>query len=157
MTSNDRHYFTYTTLHGPLSICATNRGICGVVFEQGPLDAKLRASELTNTAATQIQEFLAGKRHTFDIALDLTGTTFQKLVWAAVCDIPYGQTSTATEIAALMGKGGAHRSIGAAIRRNPTPILVPTHRVLLPNDTGKMANLFSGLRAIERQGSRENQ
>ena len=111
------------------------------------------ATEATNRAATQIQEYFAGKRVLFDVPLDAGGTPFQREVWAEVCDIPYGQSCTAADVANSLGKSGSHRSIGTAIRRNPVPILIPTHRVDLPNATGRIAKIFRALRALEQSNT----
>ena len=152
MAQSASNYYTYPTAHGPLTIRATRKGVCEVVLEEARLEGARRASEITNAAATQIQEYLAGRRADFDIPLDLAGSAFQKAVWTEVCAIPYGQTCTAADIAAAIGKPGAHRSVGTAIRKNPAIILVPTHRVELPNATGKLAKVASALRALEVNG-----
>lgn len=149
MAQCDSCFFTYPTPHGPITIRATRRGICEVAFSDAALEGVKRATEATNTAATQIQEYLAGKRQSFDVSLDMHGSAFQKLVWSEVCSIPYGETKTAAEVAEAIGKAGAHRSVGTAIRRNPLPILVPTHRVDLPNASGKNAKVFRALRTLE--------
>lgn len=149
MAQNESSYFTYSTQHGPITIKATERGVCELAFSDAALGGVKRASEVTNAAATQIQEYLAGKRREFDVPLDLHGSPFQKLVWGEVCSIPYGETKTAADVALAIGKAGAHRSVGTAIRRNPLPILVPTHRVDLPNASGKNAKVFSALRTLE--------
>lgn len=111
------------------------------------------ATETTNRAATQIQEYLAGKRRVFDLPLDAGGSPFQREVWAEVCELEYGEVRTAADIADALGRSGSHRSVGTAIRRNPLPILIPTHRVDLPNATGKTAKIFRALRALEQSNS----
>ena len=143
------NYFTYSTAHGPMTIGATERGICAVSFSSEQLEGARRATDITNAAATQLQEYLAGKRFEFDVPLDMIGSAFQKEVWTEVCHIPYGETRIAADIAHAIGKAGSHRSVGTAIRRNPIPVLIPTHRVELPNSTGKQAKIFSALRSLE--------
>ena len=95
-------FFTYSTAHGPITISATTRGICSIEFGDGPGKGQRLATELTNRAATQIQEYLAGKRFLFDVPLDAGGTPFQREVWAEVCDIPYGQSCTAADVASSL-------------------------------------------------------
>ena len=151
MTQSKSSYFTYSTVHGPITIGANSRGITRVAFGAEPLEGSKQASELTNRAATQIQEYLAGKRTQFDLPLDPTGSAFQKEVWSAVGELPYGTSCTAADVAEALGKPGSHRSVGTAIRRNPIPILIPTHRVDLPNATGKIAKIFRALRALEQK------
>ena len=146
-------FFTYSTAHGPITISSTERGICSITFDNAPGKGQRLATEATNRAATQIQEYFAGKRVLFDVPLDAGGTPFQREVWAEVCDIPYGQSCTAADVANSLGKSGSHRSIGTAIRRNPVPILIPTHRVDLPNATGRIAKIFRALRALEQSNT----
>ncbi len=153
MTQPKSTYFTYSTAHGPITICSDGRGIVRLEFDTCPLDGSRQATELTNRAATQIQEYLAGKRTVFDIPLNPAGSAFQKEVWAAVSDLPYGTSCTAADVAGFLDKAGAHRSVGTAIRRNPIPILIPTHRVDLPNATGKKAKIFRALRALEQRNA----
>ena len=143
------NYFTYPTPHGPITLGATKRGICAVALGEVRMEGAKRASDTTNAAATQLQEYLAGKRQAFDVPLDLQGSSFQKAVWVQTCAIPYGETRSAAELAHELGMPGAHRSVGTAVRRNPVPLLVPTHRVELPNATGKLARVFGALRSLE--------
>ena len=101
-----------------------------------------RPADITNRAATQIQEYLAGKRTAFDVPIAPEGSAFQKEVWAQVCELPYGATCTAAQLAERIGKAGSHRAVGTAISRNPIPMIIPTHRVDLPNATGKVARIY---------------
>ena len=118
------------------------------LFQQA-LEGDNVASAFTNEAATQLQEYLAGKRREFTVALDLQGSAFQKAVWTELCAIPYGQTRTAADIAEALGKPGAHRSVGTAIRQNKLAPFVPSHRALAPNATGKQANIYRAFQALE--------
>ena len=153
MTQSKSTYFTYPTVHGPMTIGADDRGITCITFDAATLEGTCQATELTNRAATQIQEYLAGKRTYFDVPTAPAGSAFQKQVWEAVSELPYGSSCTAADVANMLDKAGAHRSVGTAIRRNPIPILIPTHRVDLPNATGKTAKIFRALRAMEQRNS----
>lgn len=155
MAQSQSTYFTYPTAHGPLTICATPRGIVEVAFEQVKLEGANAASELANVAATQIQEYLAGKRRAFDVPLDMHGSAFQKQVWAETCAVPYGQARTAADIARALGKPGSHRSVGTAIRACKLAPLVPTHRIPAVNATGKVAKIHRALLTLEQRNSRE--
>ena len=146
-------YFTYATPHGPITLRATKHGIAEVVFGQAELEGRHAASAITNEAATQLQEYFAGKRTSFTVALDPQGSPFQKAVWTELCAIPYGQVRTAADIAEALGKPGSHRSVGTAIRQNKLAPLVPSHRALAPNATGKKASLFRALQAMEAQNA----
>jgi len=78
----------------------------------------------------QLQEYFAGSRAAFDIALRLEGSPFQRRVWQALRAIPHGTTTTYGEIAAKLGDGASARAVGAANGRNPIAIIVPCHRVI---------------------------
>ena len=148
-------YFTYATPHGPVTLRATSHGIAEVVFANAQLEGRCAPSPSTTEAATQLQEYLAGKRKSFDVPLDLQGSSFQKAVWTELCAIPYASTATAASIAEAMGKPGAHRSVGTAIRQNKLAPFVPSHRALAPNATGKQANVFRAFQALERKHAQD--
>lgn len=85
---------------------------------------------LTDQAHQELTEYLDGRRKTFDFPYTMRGTTFQKRVWNALCDIPYGETRTYKDIAIAIGNPKACRAVGMANNRNPIPIVVPCHRVI---------------------------
>lgn len=147
-------YFTYATQHGPVTLRATRHGIAEVVFGQVKLEGTCTATAASNNAATQLQEYLAGKRKDFSVALDLQGSAFQKAVWTELCQVPYGQTATAADIAQALGKPGSHRSVGTAIRQNKLAPFVPSHRALAPNATGKQASIYRAFQALEAKHSK---
>ena len=83
----------------------------------------------------QLEAYFAGELIEFDIALDMQGTPFQRQVWAALCDIPYGTTASYGEVARRIGRPSASRAVGMANGRNPVGIIVPCHRVIGANGT----------------------
>lgn len=83
----------------------------------------------------QLMEYFQGKRKVFTCPLDLHGTPFQKLVWQALREIPYGETRSYDEVAKLVQRPKAVRAIGAASGANPLPIFIPCHRVIGKNGT----------------------
>ena len=128
---------------GPLRVAATSRGLAylelpfasGRGFEGWRLrfapDAELEEAWAPHRAAiAQILEYLEGKRTTFDLPLDLRGTSFQREVWDALLRIPYGETRSYGEIAREIGRPTAQRSVGHANGANPIPLIVPCHRVI---------------------------
>lgn len=78
----------------------------------------------------QLDDYFAGSRQVFDVPLELDGTAFQRQVWGALRDIPYGETRSYGQIAAAIGRPGASRAVGLANGRNPVAIIVPCHRVI---------------------------
>ena len=78
----------------------------------------------------QVEEYCAGKRTEFDLELAPTGTEFQRAVWNALLDIPYGETRSYGEIARAIGQPKAARGVGSANHANPIGLIVPCHRVI---------------------------
>lgn len=91
----------------------------------------------------QLGAYFSGELVDFDIALDLAGTDFQRRVWAALLEIPYGETRSYGQLAADLGKPGASRAVGLANGRNPVAIIVPCHRVIGGN--GSLTGYGGGL------------
>lgn len=91
----------------------------------------------------QLGEYFAGRRTGFDLPLRLEGTEFQRAVWAALREIPYGETISYGEQAARIGRPGASRAVGLANGRNPIAIIVPCHRVV--GSSGTLTGFGGGL------------
>ena len=87
-------------------------------------------SPLLREAERQLRAYFRGERRTFELPLAPHGTAFQKAVWAALLEIPYGETRSYAEIAAKTGKPRACRAVGMANKRNPLPVFIPCHRVI---------------------------
>jgi len=98
---------------------------------------------LIKKAARQFSEYFDGKRKSFDLPLSLQGTDFQKKVWKALKNIPYGKTISYGEIAAKIGNPKACRAVGLANNRNPISIIIPCHRVIGHN--GSLTGYGGGL------------
>ena len=94
-------------------------------------------------AIRQVLEYLEGKRTEFDVPLDLRGTPFQRDVWNALREIPYGATRSYAEVAARVGNPDAVRAVGAANGANPVALVVPCHRVI--QSGGKLGGYGGGL------------
>ena len=97
------------------------------------------------TARRQLEEYFAGRRRQFDLALDPSGTPFQREVLAELKRIPYGETRTYADIAQAVGRPRAVRAVGAANGRNPLPIVIPCHRVV--GSDGSLTGFGGGLDA----------
>jgi methylated-DNA-[protein]-cysteine S-methyltransferase len=96
-----------------------------------PFTADLPADDVLARTAEQLDEYFAGDRQEFDIELDTgSGTEFQRTVWAALREIPYGERVSYAELAGRIGRPTAFRAVGLANGRNPISIIVPCHRVV---------------------------
>jgi len=78
----------------------------------------------------QLAEYLAGTRREFDLPLAPPGTDFQRRVWSALRDIPYGETRSYADLARAVGRPRGSRAVGQANRRNPIGVVIPCHRVI---------------------------
>jgi O-6-methylguanine DNA methyltransferase len=122
---------------------AGGRGFVGWLRRNAP-GAELRNGFAPNKAAVQqILEYLDGKRSEFDLALDLRGTEFQRRVWDALREIPYGETRSYLDVARAIREPTAVRAVGAANGANPLAIVVPCHRVVATG--GKLGGYGGGL------------
>jgi len=93
----------------------------------------------------QLGEYFAGARNQFDLPLEPTGTEFQKKVWRALQEIPFGQTRSYLDLAKSIGSAKAVRAVGAANGKNPLSIVVPCHRIVGAN--GTLTGFAGGLEA----------
>lgn len=91
----------------------------------------------------QLKAYEAGDLKTFDVQLNPDGTPFQKTVWQALRQIPYGEVVTYKDIGIKLGRPTASRAIGSANGKNPIPIIVPCHRVIGSN--GQLTGFAFGL------------
>lgn len=124
-----------TSALGDLTLTKTSAGLSGVYFEahrRGPvIDATYRRDDAAfDDERCQLDEYFAGTRTMFDLALDPSGTDFQKAVWALLRKLRFGETASYADLAARLGKKGAARAVGSANARNPISIIVPCHRVV---------------------------
>lgn len=114
-------------------------GIVGMSFS---LDSNAKIDE-SSEIQKQLTEYEKGIRKEFELPLHLRGTEFQKQVWNALLEIPYGETRSYQEIAVRIGKPKALRAVGGACNRNPIGIVVPCHRVIGKN--GSLTGYAGGL------------
>jgi methylated-DNA-[protein]-cysteine S-methyltransferase len=94
-------------------------------------------------AEGQLHSYFAGELERFELPLAPVGTAFQRSVWDALAEIPYGTTTTYSELAARIGRPNACRAVGAANGRNPLPVVVPCHRVI--GATGALTGYGGGV------------
>lgn len=142
---------------GDLTLTEENGALTGLYFGRRSLKGEEGLTALLERASRQLEEYFAGKRKQFDLPLSLWGTEFQRQVWAALRDIPYGETRSYGQIAQAVGRPKAVRAVGMANHRNPISIIVPCHRVV--GADGSLTGYGGGLEnkkfllALERGGS----
>lgn len=151
---------TIATPLGPMSAAFDGPALVGLVFDDAPAPAPsaVPAEVSRSLAALQhvLDAYFAGREVACDVPLAPAGTPFQRAVWNALRDIPFGATTSYAEIARRIGRPRAVRAVGAANARNPIAILVPCHRVI--GADGSLTGYAGGLErkqallAIEARG-----
>ena len=136
---------------GQLILVAHDQALVAVLWENDdPTRVKLSESFEQNEhpllveVEKQLAEYFAGQRTQFNIPLDFQGTAFQKSVWSALLQIPFGETRSYKQIAESIGNVKAIRAVGAANGKNPISIIAPCHRVIGAN--GKLVGFAGGLK-----------
>jgi methylated-DNA-[protein]-cysteine S-methyltransferase len=148
---------------GELKLCASDTGLAAVLWENDePTRVRVNASEegaahpVLLRAERELNEYFAGERKQFTVPLDFVGTGFQRKVWRALLDIPYGETRTYAQLAQHLGDIKLTRAVGAANGRNPISIIAPCHRVI--GTSGELVGFAGGLAAkawlLTLEGSR---
>jgi methylated-DNA-[protein]-cysteine S-methyltransferase len=130
---------------GLLTLIGTNEALTSVRF--GQIGYSFNPSPLLLRTVSELREYFDGRRKSFDIPLAPEGTDFQKRVWQALCDIPYGETRSYGDIAKALDSPRAARAIGLANNKNPIPIIIPCHRVI--GADGSMVGYAGGLETKE--------
>ena len=127
---------TIATPLGTMLLARTAQGLAGVWFEgqkdhPGALAAPERPGDpVLSAAAAQLRAYFTGELESFELPLELHGTSFQRGVWQALLRIDPGHTCSYGEIAQQVGSPRALRAVGAAIAKNPLSVIVPCHRVI---------------------------
>ncbi|WP_292389293.1 methylated-DNA--[protein]-cysteine S-methyltransferase [Methanosarcina sp. UBA5] len=133
---------------GSILLAGNEKGLKHLIFLKGKKKIEIPVGwiedkEFFREAARQLEAYFSGKLQSFDLKLAPEGTEFQKSVWKALCEIPYGETRTYKEIAVSIRKPKAYRAVGLANNRNPIAIIIPCHRVI--GSDGKLTGYASGL------------
>jgi methylated-DNA-[protein]-cysteine S-methyltransferase len=133
---------------GPILLAGDEEGLKHVNFMKGKKkievsDDWVENEEFFREISGQLEAYFSGKLKPFDVKLAAEGTEFQKSVWKALCEIPYGETRSYKDIAVSIGKPKAYRAVGLANNRNPIAIIVPCHRVI--GADGKLTGYAGGL------------
>jgi methylated-DNA-[protein]-cysteine S-methyltransferase len=137
---------------GKLKLVASSNALIAVLWErEGPNRVKLETSAFAAEhpilveTERQLAEYFSLRRAKFDLLLEPNGSTFQKRVWQALREIPFGQTRTYLDLANCIGASKASRAVGAANGKNPLSIIVPCHRVV--GKDGSLTGFAGGLQA----------
>ncbi|CAA7621099.1 methylated-DNA--[protein]-cysteine S-methyltransferase [Magnetospirillum sp. SS-4] len=131
----------FNTPIGPLALFEADGAIVAIDWGWLPENED---SPLLLKARDQLEEYFEGRRTTFDLPLAPHGTPFQRRVWNALSEIPFGATLTYGQLADRLGT--APRALGGACGRNPIPVVIPCHRVLA---AGGGLGGYSGIDGIE--------
>ena len=164
------YYDTVPSDLGTLFIGATDRGICTVMIlsknhninesYHALMDAKIKtelhhSSDHIRPYQDALLSHLTTGQDIANLPLDIHGTDFQKSVWQALLDIPYGETVTYGHIAKTIHQPTANRAVGTAVGRNPISIIIPCHRVI--NKSGGKMNYLWGVDVKQKLLSIEQQ
>ena len=142
------HHTVVESPVGPLTVVEQDGALAGLYMaDQRHLPAAEalgpREDDVLPEAGEQLVAYFAGELEHFDVPLHTRGTPFQRTVWAALREVPYGGTCTYAELAAAIGRPTAVRAVGAANGRNPVCIVVPCHRVV--GSGGSLTGYAGGL------------
>ncbi len=147
----------FSTPLGPMFAGATSKGVCLLEFtdrrmletEFKDLQRLFKAVILpgTNSPLEQLQkelnEYFEGNRKAFSVSLDTPGTAFQKAVWKALLEVPYGETASYKQQAIKLNKLSAIRAVASANGHNRVAIVIPCHRVI--GSDGSLTGYGGGL------------
>ena len=146
-----KNVFYYNTKIGRIGIEENGKAITKLDFINKDMEEEIieeNETALLKEAINELNEYLDGNRSSFDLPLEPKGTEFQKKVWNALKEIPYGETRSYGEIAKIIGNEKAARAVGMANNKNPIAIIVPCHRVIGAN--GKLVGYAGGLDLKEK-------
>lgn len=129
-----KNAYQFDTMIGEIVIMEDDTGITDVILvSENSLEESEYRRELTEgllEASKQLKEYFNGQRKSFTLSLNPKGTEFQKRVWNALLDIPYGETRSYKDIATILGNDKASRAVGMANHNNPIMCIIPCHRVI---------------------------
>ena len=115
---------------GPLTLVEEDGALVEARFGSDLTGVEENDTPLLQQAVRELSEYFAGRRQSFTVPLAPRGTPFQQKCWQALLAIPYGETRTYGQQAAMIGNPKAYRAVGMANHRNPLPIFIPCHRVI---------------------------
>jgi methylated-DNA-[protein]-cysteine S-methyltransferase len=128
-------YTTFDSPLGDLLLVGDGQALHGLYMQEGRTAIAVngewtRDDHAFTAVREQLDEYFAGRRTTFDLPLQMNGSPFQRRVWKALEDIPYGATISYGELARRVGAPATPRNVGTTNGRNPISVIVPCHRVI---------------------------
>ena len=138
--------YSYETKLGSVTFVEEDGALLAITTHQ-TYECERSETPLIKEAYKQLSEYLKRERKCFDLPFNPCGTEFQRQVWKALCDIPYGETRSYKQIAEAIGNPKAVRAVGMANNRNPLLIVIPCHRVIGAN--GKLVGYAAGIEMKE--------
>ena len=143
-----RNYLVVASPVGKLRLVASEKGLVAIDVRNNSTQVvtapNASAEAILIKTKKQLEQYFAGKRTSFDVALDLVGTEFQVQAWRALRRIPFGKTISYGQQASNIKKPKAFRAVGSANGKNPIPIIVPCHRVVASD--GSLGGYSLGLK-----------
>jgi methylated-DNA-[protein]-cysteine S-methyltransferase len=141
----------YTTVDSPIGellLLGDGEILHGLYMQAGRKPIRIRPGWQRDDSAfpevrEQLAQYFAGERTSFDLPMHLEGSAFQRTVWHALAEIPYGQTISYVELARRIGRPDLARAVGTANGQNPIAVIVPCHRVI--GSDGKLVGYGGGL------------
>jgi methylated-DNA-[protein]-cysteine S-methyltransferase len=141
----------YTTVESPIGellLLGDCEVLHGLYMQAGRRPIRIRPAWERDDSAfpearEQLAQYFAGERTSFDLPMQLDGSVFQRTVWHALTEIPYGETISYGELARRVGRPDLARAVGTANGQNPIAVIVPCHRVIGSN--GKLVGYGGGL------------
>jgi methylated-DNA-[protein]-cysteine S-methyltransferase len=128
----------YCTLESPIGellLAGDGEALHFLHMQQGPMPLRVgtdwrRNDEAFARVGAQLREYFDGRLRSFDVPLRPAGRAFELAVWAALQEIPYGETISYGELAKRIGRPDGPRAAGSANGRNPIAVIIPCHRVI---------------------------
>jgi len=143
-------YYDYfeTGLIGTLTLIGDEAGLKHILFEKEKNQVVIQNDWMKNPdfftqVKTQLRAYFNAELENFNLALAPEGTAFQRRVWQALQNIPYGELVSYKKIAEAIGNPKAVRAVGGANGKNPLPVIVPCHRVI--GSDGSLTGFGGGL------------
>ena len=120
----------YNSPIGPLRLVASDAGITTIGFDAHEQNMTTTRHPILIQCLDELKSYFEGKRHTFEVPLDIQGTIFQMAAWAALRNVPHGHSISYQVQSERIGRPRAYRAVANANAANPIPIIIPCHRIV---------------------------